>query len=89
MCFIILIAFFMPRLILAGLYFFYHVCFNVFQTWYWPLLGFLFMPYTTLAYMWAMYANGKIEGWYLVLLIVAILFDLSSNGGTTSKRRRS
>jgi hypothetical protein len=51
---------------------------KAFETWYWPLIGFLIMPYTTLAYMGAMLNNGyEVGGWWVVLLIVAVIADLS------------
>ena len=46
----------------------------------WPLLGFFFMPYTTLAYMAAILNNnGQIatgNNSWLVLLIIAIVIDV-------------
>ena len=36
-----------------------------------PLLGFFFMPYTTLAYAWAQNSNGSVDGFYLVAVVVA------------------
>lgn len=73
---------FLPRLVLF-------VCwlFGLFDNVPWgccmfPLLGFIFLPYTTLtfglAYSWG---HGLSFGW-LVLLIIAVLFDLGSFEGT-------
>jgi len=60
-----------------------------FDTFIWPFLGFIFMPYTTLAYMAGMLNNGhSINGWWLVLVIVGVLADLGCFGsGTVSKDR--
>lgn len=53
-----------------------------FHHWVWPVLGFLFMPYTTLAYMAGMLNNhGHISGGWLVLVIVAVLVDIGHWGG--------
>jgi hypothetical protein len=55
-----------------------------------PLLGFLFMPMTTLAYAWAWYhGNGSIHGFGLVIVVVAVLIDLGlvGGGGATYKQR--
>ncbi|MBM4108389.1 MAG: hypothetical protein FJ255_06180 [Phycisphaerae bacterium] len=54
----------------------------------WPLLGFLFMPFTTLAYAASMNENGAVEGWWLVLVIVAVLADLGLIGGGAAARRK-
>ena len=60
---------------------------KAYQTVLWPLLGFIFMPYTTLAYAWAKNTHGSVEGFYLVVLIVAVLLDLGSVGGGAAARR--
>jgi hypothetical protein len=40
------------------------------------------MPYTTLVYMLAMINNdNKVNGWWLIAVIVAVLIDLSGQGG--------
>jgi hypothetical protein len=39
----------------------------------WPLLGFLFMPLTTLSYAFAINSSGSIDGLYLVLVVVTVL----------------
>jgi hypothetical protein len=58
---------------------------QAFNTIYWPLLGFLFLPYTTLAWMAAMLHNHhQMSGPWIILLIVAVLLDL---GQTRSARR--
>jgi hypothetical protein len=46
-----------------------------------PLLGFLFLPYTTLVYAWTINSHGSVDGLYIVALIIAILADLGSIGG--------
>jgi hypothetical protein len=62
---------------------------NAYETTLWPLVGFLFLPLTTLTYAWAINANGSVEGFYLVGVIVAVLIDLGMFGGSASKRRWS
>ncbi|MFN4242709.1 MAG: hypothetical protein ACK4PI_05680 [Tepidisphaerales bacterium] len=54
---------------------------RAFQTWYWPLLGFLFMPYTTLGYLIAMIFGGGVTGGYVVLIVIAVLLDLGTHSG--------
>lgn len=55
----------------------------------WPLLGFFFLPLTTLAYAWAINSRGSVEGIQLVVVVVAVLIDLGMTGGSASKRRKS
>jgi len=52
----------------------------------WAVLGWLFMPFTT---FWCCYVygqGGRFDGENLVVLIIAILIDLSSDGGASSCR---
>jgi len=85
-CCLVALCMMAPRLALAVFYFFTDY-FEAFQTWYWPLLGFLFMPFTTLTYMGAMWNNdGSVSGWWLVLMIVAVIFDLGSNGSASTQK---
>jgi hypothetical protein len=65
-----------PRLVLAGLFLFTGYLEPAFHTKLWPVLGFLFMPLTTLAYAYAKHASGSIDGWYLALVIFAATIDL-------------
>jgi hypothetical protein len=57
----------------------------------WPILGFIFLPLTTLAYAFAINQNGSVDGLYLVIVILAVLFDLGllGGGGMAGKRHRS
>lgn len=87
-CCLIALALMVPRVLLAVFYFVTDY-FKVFETWYWPLLGFFFMPLTTLSYMAAMLNNnGKVEGWWIVLVVVAVLMDLSSNGSASKAKKK-
>jgi hypothetical protein len=61
---------------------------HAFETTIWPLLGFVFMPLTTLAYAWAINSRGSVEGVPLVIVVVAVLLDLGLIGGSSRARRR-
>jgi hypothetical protein len=54
----------------------------------WPLIGFFFLPLTTLAYAWAINSNESVEGIHLVVVVLAVLIDLGLLGGPASRRRR-
>lgn len=81
-----------PRLLMALILIFTGWFGRAYQTFYWPLLGFFFMPYTTLAYMAAMLKNDhSLSGGWLALFIVAVIVDCGhwGHGGATCRRRRS
>ncbi len=54
---------------------------RAFDTVLWPILGFLFMPYTTCAYVFATNSLGGLQGWGLAALIVGVFLDIGSHGG--------
>ena len=54
---------------------------HAYDTLMWPVLGFLFMPTTTLAYAWAINSRGSVEGFQLVVVVIAVLIDLGMIGG--------
>jgi len=57
--------------------------------WLWPVLGFVFLPYTTLAYMWpVLNTGGPITPGWLSLIIIAALADLGHWGGGYRTHRR-
>ncbi len=80
-CLVASIAFFFPRIAIVLLVIFSDYIGRAFTTTLWPLLGFLLMPYTTLAYAFAKNYHGGIDGLYLGLVILAALFDLGVLGG--------
>lgn len=86
-CLVASIAFFFPRIAIVLLVIFSDYIGRACTTTLWPLLGFLFMPYTTLAYAFAKNHHGGIDGLYLALVILAALFDLGVLGGGHSATR--
>ncbi len=61
-----------------------------FESRVWPILGFVFMPYTTLAYLATMLNNNHVlSGGWLALFIAAVVVDaLHWGGGGMSYHRR-
>jgi len=53
-----------------------------------PLLGFLFLPLTTLVYAWMVNTRQPVAGINLLILIVAVVIDLGGVGGGEYHRRR-
>lgn len=57
---------------------------------FWPFLGFLFLPWSTLAYAYAQNEGDGLEGPYLALWMVALFTDLfftRQNGSRNSEAR--
>ena len=55
----------------------------------WPIAGFFFLPVTTLAYAWAKNTHKTVEGFYLGVVIAAVVIDLTLLGASNPKSRYS
>jgi hypothetical protein len=82
------IALVAPRLTIVLIVIFSDYIGRAYDTLLWPLLGFFFMPLTTLAYAWAINSRGSVDGLHLVVVIIAVLIDLGIIGGGARSRRR-
>jgi hypothetical protein len=52
------------------------------------ILGFVFLPLTTIVYAWIVNTGNAVAGIYLVAIIVAVLADIGLLGGQQWSRRR-
>jgi hypothetical protein len=77
-----------PRVTIILLVIFSDYVGRAYETTLWPLLGFFVMPMTTLAYAWAINANGSVSGLYLAVVVFAVLMDLGLVGAGARQRRR-
>jgi hypothetical protein len=88
-CLLPIIALIMPRVVMFFIFLLTNWFSLSFTTILWPILGFIFMPYTTLAWMAAMLNNNhQMSSGWIVLLVVAVLFDLGGQGGSARSRVR-
>jgi hypothetical protein len=86
-CFLGCLGLLFPRLAIILIWLFSDYLGQAYQTILWPVLGFFFMPLTTLAYAWAMHAGGgNVAGGGLVVIVIAVLIDLGILGGGASHR---
>ncbi len=69
-----------PRLVLVLVFLFSGYLGRAYETALWPVLGFLFLPTTTLAYAYALNEAGSVSGLHFVLVVIALLVDLSASG---------
>ena len=53
-----------------------------------PILGFVFLPITTIAYAWMVTHGMPLEGINVFILVVAVLLDAGSHGGAGYSRAR-
>jgi hypothetical protein len=82
---ILLVAF--PRIALVLLFLFSTYLQRAYHGLLLPLLGFIFLPLTTLAYAWMMNTRQPIAGVNALILIIAVVVDLGGIGGGEYHRR--
>jgi hypothetical protein len=86
-CLIGCIALSTPRVAILLVVIFGDYIGRAYDTFVWPMLGFVFMPTTTLAYAWAINSRGSVEGLQLVVVVLAVLIDMGMIGGSAQAGR--
>jgi hypothetical protein len=86
-CLLAILAFFTPRLVIALVFLFSSFFSRAYEGALWPLLGFVFMPFTTLAYAAAINWHGSVQGTAFFVVLIAALMDLGVVGGGYKGRR--
>lgn len=85
-CLLVLLTLAFPRIVLLVLFFFTNYLQRAYANFLWPLLGFIFLPVTTIAYAWVINSHAPLQGIYLVAVIVAVLVDLGLVGSHRVRR---
>jgi hypothetical protein len=87
-CLFVILVLLFPRAVLLVLFFFTNYLARAYHGLLLPLLGFIFLPLTTLAYAWIVNSGTPVEGMNLIILIVAVIIDMGGLGGGEYHRRR-
>ncbi|HEY1337818.1 MAG TPA: hypothetical protein VGF59_09935 [Bryobacteraceae bacterium] len=87
-CLLVLLILLFPRVVLFVLFLFTNYLTRAYHGLLIPLLGFLFLPLTTLAYAWMVNTGRPLDNINLIILIVAVIIDLGGLGGGEWHRRR-
>ncbi len=89
-CLVVVLGLLTPRFVLLILWIFTDYLSTAYGSWFWPTLGFFFLPTTTLAYAIAQNAFDGVKGWGLVVLIIGVAIDLGllGNGRGAFNRRK-
>jgi hypothetical protein len=86
-CLLVILVLAFPRLVLLLLFIFSNYLERAYHGLILPLLGFLFLPLTTLAYAWMVNTKQPLEGVNLLILIIAVVIDVGGLGGGEYHRR--
>ena len=89
-CVVLFIVLLFPRVALLWLWFFSNYLQRAFHaSLFLPLLGFIFVPLTTLVYAWEINSGMPTEGINLLWLLIAVIVDLGGlSGGARRQSRR-
>lgn len=88
-CLLLILFLAFPRIALLLLFFLSNYLERAYHGILIPLLGFIFLPLTTLVYAWLVNNGLPTAGINLLWLLLAVLVDLGSLGGGYSRRRVS
>lgn len=87
-CLLAIVVLAFPRIVLILMWLFSTVLDRAYHGLVIPLIGFIFLPITTIAYAWMVTSGLPIAGFNLVILIIAVLLDVGSHGGGARHYRR-
>ena len=88
-CLLLLLVLLFPRIALLAMWFFSTYLDRAFHGgMLLPLLGFIFLPLTTIVYAWEINNAMPLAGINLLILVVAVIIDLGGLGGGEWHRRR-
>jgi hypothetical protein len=87
-CLFLILFLAFPRIALALLFFTSNYLQRAYHGLIVPLIGFIFLPLTTLAYAWMANTGRPTAGINLLILLAAVVIDLGGLGGGAYHRSR-
>jgi hypothetical protein len=85
-CLVVLLALITPRFVMAVLWLFSNYLNRAFESGWWGLLGFVFLPTTSIGYAIAKNEftapNGGIEAAGIIVIVIGVALDLGLLGGS-------
>jgi hypothetical protein len=86
-CLLILLGGFGPRIAFAAWWIFGDKVDAAFDGWIWPLLGLLFLPWTSICYVLAWGALDGVSGAGWLLVALGFMFDIASYSSRAAQAR--
>ena len=86
-CLLLILVLAFPRVVLALMFLLSNYLERAYHGFLVPLLGFVFLPVTTIVYAWLVNNHRPIDGVNLIVIIIAVLIDAGGIGGGEWHRR--
>ena len=87
-CLFVLVLLLFPRVVLVLMFLLSTYLQRAYHDLLLPILGFIFLPLTTIVYAWLVNSRLPLEGINLLFLVLAVVIDLGGLGGGEIHRRR-
>ncbi len=87
-CLLLLLVLGFPRVVLVLMFLLSNYLERAYHGLIIPVLGFIFLPLTTIVYAWLVNSHLPLNGVYLLILILAVVIDVGGLGGGEWHRRR-
>jgi uncharacterized oligopeptide transporter (OPT) family protein len=87
-CLLVILVMAFPRVVLFCMWLFTNMLDRAYNGLLIPLIGFIFLPITTIVYAWLVDSHRPIAGINLAFLVIAVLLDAGSHGGGGRYYRR-
>jgi len=88
-CLLALLMIAFPRVAIVLLWLFTNFFVRAYHSILLLIIGFIFLPLTTIVYAWIVNTGNPVAGIYMVAIIIAVLADIGLLGGHEWGRRRS
>jgi len=88
MCLLGCLGLFAPRIVTLFLWIFTDRVSIAFSSWIWPLLGIIFLPFTTLFYVLAYWPGHGVTGLGWLFVLFGLLLDIGSYSSSYRGRDR-
>jgi hypothetical protein len=85
-CILLLLVLAFPRVILVLMFFFSNYLTRAYHNLLIPLLGFIFLPLTTIVYAWEVNNHMPLTGVNVFLIVLAAIIDVGGLGGGYRRR---
>jgi hypothetical protein len=87
-CLLAIVVLAFPRIVLVLMWLLSNTLDRAYHGLLIPILGFIFLPITTIVYAWMVTSGLPIQGVNLLIIVAAVVLDAGSHGGGARYYRR-